>query len=492
MKRIYTFDSLKLLSILAIFFIHYGVFYYFSGIEHNQYYLSFNIAARFAVPVFFVIAGFLFYHKVQDGGWPYTKKYLGQLLLMYISWTMVYLLAFGIGRDDWRAGNLSSIFYLGTWGAEILWFLMALSISIGVLFLAVRSKQTAALLAIASVLHLVGLTGQGYQNIIAFELFNDTNNIFNQSRDPLFFALFYVTLGYHLAKPQWQDKLRKIKWQYLLVASVLFMMTSLWEGLTLIQSHGGKIADYYLSTIPLTLSLVCLAIRSPNAHKSSIISKVGTHSGEIYLNHGIIQIMQGTAFWMIGYYRVPEMMSQQANSVILQSLLAPTMFVINIGLYFTVRAIYRACISHDVIKTYRESAIILNAYWLLFFTMQTADNTSQFDANSLIVVSTAVICAVIGYCLALHAFKQIDNTIHKLIRQHITVVCSTTVCWFILGYSNALINLGGSFNPTSSAVENILNSKLLIFSLLFLVMTGITLTAQRIVYASKPRLVEIA
>ncbi len=115
MKRIYTFDSLKLLSIFAVFIIHYGIFYYFGGIEHNSYYLSFNIAARFAVPVFLVIAGFLYYYKVQQGGWSYTKKYLGQLILMYITWIMIYLLAFGIGHDFWRPFDLLNLLYFGTW-----------------------------------------------------------------------------------------------------------------------------------------------------------------------------------------------------------------------------------------------------------------------------------------------------------------------------------------------------------------------------------------
>lgn len=52
MKRIYAFDSLKLLGIVAIFIIHYSIFNSYGGVEHNTIYLSLNILARFAVPFF--------------------------------------------------------------------------------------------------------------------------------------------------------------------------------------------------------------------------------------------------------------------------------------------------------------------------------------------------------------------------------------------------------------------------------------------------------
>ncbi|MCW8329797.1 acyltransferase [Photobacterium sp. SDRW27] len=485
MKRIYTFDSLKLLSIFAVFVIHYGIFYYFGGIEHNSYYLSFNIVARFAVPVFFVIAGFLYYHKVQQGGWPYTKKYLGQLVLMYVTWTMIYLVAFGVGRNSWRPFDLLNLLYFGTWGVEILWFLVALAIAIGTQYLAFRTNQTKALFVLACILHLVGLTGQGYQTLIPLGLFDSANEFFNQSRDPLFFALFYVSLGYQLAQPKWLELITKLKWQPLLIACLIFMALSAWEGITLIQSHGSKIADYYITTIPLTLSLICLAIRWPNTDRPSVFSRLGIHSGELYLNHGVVQMMQGTIFWMIGYYRVPEMMSQQASNLWLQSLLVPCMFLLNIGLYLTVRKVYRTFIASNIISTYRESAMILNAFWLLFFTMQSSEQTTLFDVESPMAIMVAIVCAITSYVLVLHILKQIKTGIIDILKQHLIVVMSTSVFWIMMAYTGALTSLYHAYNPELPVIESLLKSPLLLYSLLYLITIGLTLALQSRVYQAK-------
>ncbi|PSW21497.1 hypothetical protein C9I98_06125 [Photobacterium sanctipauli] len=492
MKRIHTLDSLKLFSIMATFCIHYAVFYHYGGIEHNRYYLGINIAARFAVPVFFVISGYLFCHKVQAGGWKYTKKYLSQLLLMYISWTMVYLLAFGIGRNDWRVINVADIFYFGIWGAEILWFLVALTIAIAVLFLAIRIQQTTALFILASLLHFIGLTGQGYQEILPLGLFTPDGDIFYQSRDPLFFALFYVSLGYQMAQPRWQAKIDNIKWQYFAIASAIFLGVSVWEGLTLIESYNAKIADYYISTLPLTLSLIGLALRVPNRHYPSKMSQIGNHSGELYLNHGIFQLMQGTVFWTIGYYRIPEMMAQQANSLWLQSLLVPVMLVINIGVYFALRKVYLVCVGRQVIATYKESAVILNAFWLLFFTMQTNGGGTMFDTDSITVVVTALFIAMTSYCLVLHCFKPLHDKFTQQALKHAGLVAINSALWFVLAYSGLLHSMQGSYNPQTPILESLLSSPLLCATLLFLFIVGITLAIQRKVYNTTPNITTVS
>ncbi len=84
-----------------------------------------------------------------------------------------------------------------------MWFMPALIIAVLLQFVAKKFNLSSALFAIACALHLIGLSGQSYQPLVPFEIFNpETNTFFINSRDPLFFGLFYVTLGVPTRKSQ--------------------------------------------------------------------------------------------------------------------------------------------------------------------------------------------------------------------------------------------------------------------------------------------------
>lgn len=186
MNRIHSLDSLKLIAIIAVFVIHYGIFNSFAGIEHNAIYLSFNILARFAVPVFFVIAGYLFFQRtLHKPLTSYTQAYLVKIFMMYLVWTFIYHLVFGLSVGVWNPINLGSTLYYGTAGFEILWFLPALFYSILLLAVAQQFNNTGALFIVATLLHVIGLANQSYQPLLPESLqFIETN-----FRDPAFFGV---------------------------------------------------------------------------------------------------------------------------------------------------------------------------------------------------------------------------------------------------------------------------------------------------------------
>jgi len=407
-KRIHTLDSLKLIAICAVFVIHYGIFRSFQGEYENGLYLGFNILARFAVPVFFVIAGYLFYQRTQTKAlYSYSKDYLIKIFLMYLGWTFIYHMVFGLAVGVWNPINLASTLYYGTAGFEILWFLPALFYSILALAIAQKFNKTGLLFIVATLLHLIGLCNQSYQSLIPTSLlFIDIN-----FRDPLFFGLFYVTLGHQLLAQQWQEKLFSISenasvWLMIVVVSAGLM---LFEGLTLIQQFAGPIGEYYLFTPLLTISMLMVAVTIRNNRKNSFFSKLGTYSGEIYLNHGVLLFFYFILVAFLGYRSTPEQTSVIANSISYQLLLVPTMLVINFVLYLVLKKVITQLCSDKAIKQYKDIAMFSSGYWILFFAAGSAQGSKLFENPSAVVIAIAAMIFIVSYL----ALAKLICSLHK-------------------------------------------------------------------------------
>ncbi|RWX57088.1 acyltransferase family protein [Photobacterium chitinilyticum] len=488
MKRVYAFDSLKVLAIMAIFVIHYPIFYAYGGEVENSIHLSLNILARFAVPFFFAVAGYLYYFQSINNCRSYTTRYLTKLSRMYISWTMIYLLITGMVYQSWYPVTFSApffyaTFYHGNLGSEIMWFMPALIIAVLLQFVAKKFNLSSALFAIACALHLIGLSGQSYQPLVPFEIFNpETNTFFINSRDPLFFGLFYVTLGYQLARVNAVSLIKRFPWPVYLVGVILFSGLSIAEGIWLVKGYGGIVADYYLMTIPVTLSFMALALTLPTVTKPSIFAKTGEHSGEIYLNHGVLNIAVMSVFWHMGVYSDPKISALVDNNFALQALLVPLAFAINLTLYFSIRGIFLGCFGKQTLSNFRESAIVTGAFWLLFIYTKNDQGENLFNSQNpmTLIAATSVCCMVYYTFLRFLSSSREQQSIPIL--KHIIVGTAVSGYWIALSASGILDFLTGIYQIEANPYIAVLSSPLMTFSLIFIVSTGITLGLQRWVY----------
>ncbi|MCP4324346.1 MAG: acyltransferase [Alteromonadales bacterium] len=466
MKRIHTLDSLKLLAICAIFVIHYGIFNYFQGIKLNSLYLSFNIVARFAVPVFFVIAGYLFFQRTQNKPIiSYTKAYLVKILLMYLLWTFIYYAVFGLGMETWRPINLADALYYGTLGSEILWFLPALIYSIIALAVAVKFNKTGLLFIVASLLHIIGLSNQSYQPLLPESLqFADTS-----FRDPAFFGLFYVVLGYQLLKAKWIDKLLSISksapvWLTIAIITAVLMIL---EGLYLIQQVKGAIGEYYLFTPLLTVSMLMVALTIRSKNESSLFSKLGSHSGDIYLNHGVVQFFYGTILYFAGYYTVPEKMAALASNLTFQILVVPVMLVINFALYLLIRKTITFICNNEALKQYKDLVMFSGGYWIVFFIAGTTQGTPLFDSSSPSVLAVAMIIFVISYLVLARLIASSQQSVLTLKDIIVSMLLLTTI-WAGFAMMGGFAWLSSHYLEEGSQVARNLSTPLLYFTIYFI------------------------
>jgi probable poly-beta-1,6-N-acetyl-D-glucosamine export protein len=95
-KKIYdpAIDTLRLISILAVVLIHtttreLEVTHY--DLVHQTLTLFLNQASRFAVPLFFMISGFVLQLNYSPTDiWSYLKKRVSRLFIPYIFWSLIY------------------------------------------------------------------------------------------------------------------------------------------------------------------------------------------------------------------------------------------------------------------------------------------------------------------------------------------------------------------------------------------------------------------
>ena len=475
MKRIHSLDSLKLLAIMAIFVIHYGVFYNFQGTEKNTLYLSLNIIARFAVPVFFVIAGFLFFQRTQTKALvTYTRNYVIKLFFMYLVWTFIYYAVIGLGMLTWRPISLEGALYYGTLGSEILWFLPALFYSIIVLAVAVYFNKSSWLFTVAIVLHLIGLANQSYQPLMPEWLqFVDTN-----FRDPAFFGLFYVVLGYQLSKENWLAKLVKISNKSLVWLTIVVITGALMivEGLQLIQQAGGPIGEYYLFTPLLTIALFMVAFTKKNNTQASFFSKIGAHSGELYLNHGVVQFFYGGLLYFYGYYTVPEKMAEMSNSVSWQLLVVPVMLSINVAVYLLLRKMFTGLCGVLAIKQYKDLAMFSGAYWVVFFIAGTAQGTPLFDSNSSTVLASALAIFMFVY-MQLAWFINLSQQQVNSLSSNLSGALLLATVWITLAITGGFTWLFSHYiaEGVGTPLDSYLSTPLLYFTLTFLLFVPSTI-----------------
>lgn len=154
-----------------------------------------------------------------------------------------------------------------------LWFLIALVWSTLIVSFFVKINKLIPLLIVSFALNVMGLFGQSYHVFFDFPL---------HTRDALFFGLFYTALGCCFASGKLRLKRNPLLWSGL---AILFSILQIAEGLSLIHLLDSHIDNYYLSTIPLSISLIALALTSSGVAENNPLAKIGNKSVGIFVLH---------------------------------------------------------------------------------------------------------------------------------------------------------------------------------------------------------------
>ncbi|MFF2446510.1 acyltransferase [Neobacillus sp. NPDC058068] len=299
MERNDTIDYIKFFAIFFVVCIHTFPFstYHFAGIDGEKINFVINVFARFGVPYFFVISGYLLGQKLKNTNQKpdYIRKYLLKTTKLLVVWSLFFFLydVIMIALKSFLQGlnirleigsyldsvfQITNLYYGNNNGTSYhLWYLAALIWSIIILSFFIKIGRINILLLGSFILHLTGLFGQSYSTFLKISF---------DTRDALFFGLFYVTFGYYLSINF--NKMRlKGKSNLLLILLLVFCLLQILEGELLVSNLTGVWGNYYFFTILTTITLMLFVLTNPKK-RHSFINKVGANSVGIYVIHPLL------------------------------------------------------------------------------------------------------------------------------------------------------------------------------------------------------------
>ena len=198
-KRNYSIDILRAISMAAIVAIH-----SFSRManEFNDDSLKFMNGyiqiTNFAVPVFFIISGFVLTERlkrIQKHKLKYTVNKAWKIYKLFLVWSVIFLIFkhdFNVKTIYWSVYNISLLkFFFGSGFSEHLWFLPVLSAGYFVIYITSKYYNNFILILIIITLYaFFGLFLGNYHQL--FNLISISNNNY-------FVGISFCLLGVFLA-----------------------------------------------------------------------------------------------------------------------------------------------------------------------------------------------------------------------------------------------------------------------------------------------------
>ena len=295
---IYSINTLRFIANFCIVLVHCKAFYILPtfGVNNVLFFLSyiFYDLSRLALPVFFMLAGYLFGKVYQRNGLLNSTYMKFAKKISFIFICLVFLYSIPVQQDAyydftidhngflhayyWHLLNLfrNPIFLIVQGPKYHLWFLPALLFGITFITLLITMKLEKLLIYIIIIPYLL---------CSFFKPFIDTPVIANLTIMHfigLAMSITQVGLGYLMAK---EPKLTKKMYQQLCwVGIVMLLIQSLFT--SVFQIDINKII--MVGSVPLAMGVIIWAILHPNFGKNSIFSAFGTLTLWIYGIHPFI------------------------------------------------------------------------------------------------------------------------------------------------------------------------------------------------------------
>lgn len=206
-------DIAKFISAFLVICIHTGPLL---DTNETANFVLVQIIARIAVPLFFIISGYLFFTKLDnEREWndyanvAALKHYVFRLGKLYLIWSILYLpfnylLVKGDGVHAMTfLRYLRDFFFTGSY--YHLWFLPALMVAVCAVYVLRRYVSLTTTLIISALLYLVGMLGNVYPVMIE-ELpyigraYHSYIQLFVTTRNGIFFGMLFISLGAYFAK----------------------------------------------------------------------------------------------------------------------------------------------------------------------------------------------------------------------------------------------------------------------------------------------------
>lgn len=209
-----TFHGLDVGKFILSIFVVAGHTSPLKSISITPNFILIQILARNAVPLYFMIAGYLFYIKrgtstIKWGRFTvneYYFKYVKRMLAVYLLWSAIYLFDV-LERYFYGSGYsipvllLAYVWFATVYGTYIqLWFFPSLLFAVTMVHVLGKKIGLKKLLMIAFFFYVIGMFGDAYFGVIKdvpwiANSYQTFFLMFNTTRNGLMFGLLYVTMG---------------------------------------------------------------------------------------------------------------------------------------------------------------------------------------------------------------------------------------------------------------------------------------------------------
>ena len=254
--------------------------------------MGLNILALFAVPFFFCAAGYFMAQAASGpkGLGPAVSGVVRRTLGFLVFWSVIYCLVpalddlaqygptVGVALALEQSAHYiarSPLHFLLNGGSYQLWFLSTLIQAALLVWAFERMGRLRLLAALAIVLYLSGLFGQGYRGLSPFPIPCNT-------RTGPFFGLLPFVLGYMV---QGRGFIGRKHLPLLLMGAGLALILA--EIALLNSWNGHRVGHYYLGSAPLGIGVLLFGLSRPVFAAGTVLPRLGRMSLGIYGSHVI-------------------------------------------------------------------------------------------------------------------------------------------------------------------------------------------------------------
>ncbi|MCY9828540.1 acyltransferase [Vibrio chagasii] len=292
-QRIASIELGRVIAILAIIGLHGQMaltYWQINDVPWIGYIL--NQTARFAVPLFFLISGYLIQPKLVSSPWETVINYSKPLLRVWVVWSIICLaLPFNLARVE-ELGYLGE--RQGYWGFLMstplnsflegglvhLWFIPALVFAVLIIALMVEMKLDKLLLPLAAGLYIYGVLAGSYTSLTGLEAPFFTRN------GP-FFSTLMVTLGFLIRQHQWKESSAKALGLIALGMGIHFAEAA-WLSKFDIAFN---IHDFLFGTALWGMGTFMWLLANPNVGNYGWVRAISNRMLGIYVSHLLIIIL---------------------------------------------------------------------------------------------------------------------------------------------------------------------------------------------------------
>ncbi|MBR9873641.1 MAG: acyltransferase family protein [Vibrionaceae bacterium] len=292
-KKIVSLEFARIIAMLAIIGLHCQMaltYWQWDEVPWVGYIL--NQIARFAVPLFFLISGYLIQPKLSTNPLETVKHYSKPLIRIWVVWSVICLLVpfqwqtlskagyLAERQGYWDYLMLSPINSLLEGGLVHLWFLPALLIAVALIAFLVKAGQSRLLLPVALLLYVYGVLAGSYSTL------TELPSPFFTRNGP-FFSTLLVVLGYLAREKQWQWSNSNA-----LLLMVIGVALHFGEAYELMQYDVGfNTHDFLFGTVIWSLGIFMWLLAHPNFGNMPWVLKWSPSILGIYVSHLLVVII---------------------------------------------------------------------------------------------------------------------------------------------------------------------------------------------------------